>query len=185
MHHTDVEQQLVKRVLNGDAKAEAMLYRQYAVAMFRVCLRYARDTSEAEDMLQEGFLQVFTDLAQYRFEGSLEGWIRRVIVRSALRNLRRWHVFESLEQAPESLLIHHDEPDEIPPLPQQFGQVVYLMQRLPDGYRTILNLYAVEGYSHDEISVMLGISTGTSRSQLHKARAMLRRMLTAAETTGL
>ena len=182
MHHFDTERQIVKGVLRGDTEAEATLYRMYAVAMFRVCLRYARDTPEAEDMVQEGFLQVFTDLPQYRFEGSLEGWIRKVIVRTALRHLRRRQVFEPLDHTPEAFL-RREEPEEAPPLPDYFEQVVHLMQQLPEGYRTILNLYAVEGYSHDEISEMLGISAGTSRSQLHKARALLRKMLASAETT--
>lgn len=172
------EHDLVKGILRGDVRCEERLYRRYSVPMFRVCLRYARDRAEAEDMLQEGFLRVFADLRHFRFEGSLEGWVRRVVVRAALRLLRRHRAFEQLdEQAPDFTATGFD-PSEDDPLPQSDNAlIVQLMQQLPPGYRTVLNLYAIEGYSHEEIAGLLGISVGTSRSQLFKARALLKKML--------
>lgn len=173
------EHDLVKGVLRGDARCEESLYRRYSVPMFRVCLRYAHDRAEAEDLLQEGFLRVFADLRDFRFEGSLEGWIRRVVVRAALRALRRRRVFERLdEQTAESADSQAPEFDES--LPESDNAlVVAFLQRLPPGYRAVLNLYAIEGYSHEEIAGLLGISVGASRSQLFKARARLKKMLDA------
>lgn len=178
------EYELVRRILRGDARSEEQLYRLFSVPMFRVCLRYARDRGEAEDMLQEGFLRVFTGLRHFRFEGSLEGWVRRVIVHAALRHLQQRQVFEQLEEdvqvcdeaGPEIL------PDELPPAAEN-ALIVRLMQQLPAGYRTVLNLFAIEGYSHEEIAGLLGISIGTSRSQLFKARTLLKKLLHPHLTT--
>lgn len=170
---------LVTGVLQGNAHCEEVLYRRFSVPMFRVCLRYAASRSEAEDMMQEGFMRVFTDLKHYRNEGSLEGWVRRVMVRAALRWLQQRRAFE-VHDLPEDLLFiepnekEHFEPE---PLTDESKQVVQLLQHLPPGYRTVLNLFAIEGYSHEEIAELLQINVGTSRSQLSKARNLLRKML--------
>lgn len=172
MQHINSEQEMIKGVLRGDARYEEALYRHFSVPMFKLCLRYAGDKSEAEDMLQEGFIRVFSDLGAYRFEGSLEGWIRRVVLRAALRVLRQKRYFDALEDFPDA---HIDaaEPDE-PAAGVGASHIARLMQMLPAGYRTVLNLYAVEGYSHEEIAGLMGISVGTSKSQLFKARAMMK-----------
>lgn len=172
---------LVQAVLRGDAASEAALYRRFSGAMFRVCLRYAANRHEAEDMLQEGFMRVFVDLPDYRGEGSLEGWIRRIVIRAALRWLRQRRSFETLEAWDDSIPDASGEPA------GAFGweaddanrQITVLLQQLPHGYRTVLNLYAIEGYSHEEIAGLLGIHEGTSRSQLSKARVMLRKLMGA------
>ena len=172
---TDI--QLVQGAQRGDPRCEEALYRRYSVTMFRVCLRYATNRQEAEDMLQEGFMRVFTDLKDYRGEGSLEGWIRRVVIRAALRGLRQRPGFDLYETLPDGPAT---EPDEMPePFPTDAGsrQVIQLLQQLPAGYRTVLNLFAIEGYSHEEIADMLGIQPATSRSQLSKARALLKQLL--------
>lgn len=170
------EYEIAKGVLKGDSKSEAALYRRYCARMFSVCQRYADNRQEAEDMLQEGFIRVFADLRDFRFEGSLEGWVRRVVIRTALRYLRNKKNVTSLEA--------HDMeaegccPDEL--LAEEIDsshKVIELMQHLPQGYRTVLNLYAIEGYSHEEIAGLLQISIGTSKSQLFKARNMLRSLL--------
>ncbi|TNE58129.1 MAG: sigma-70 family RNA polymerase sigma factor [Bacteroidetes bacterium] len=173
--HNDIE--LVEGALQGDALCEEMLYRRFSVSMFRVCLRYASSRSEAEDMLQEGFMRVFTDLSRYRGEGSLEGWIRRVIVRAALRWLRRRRAFDTDDLEPEVLAVQEAGPAMAETEEDETKLVNRLMQQLPAGYRTVLNLYAVEGYRHEEIAQLLGISEGTSRSQLSKARVLLKKML--------
>lgn len=173
---------LVNGVLRGDARSEELLYRRFSVPMFRVCLRYAANRQEAEDMLQEGFMRVFTDLRDFRGEGSLEGWIRRVVIRSALRWLRRRRAFESLDGVSDSLLQQTDESPEPDLLIHENCLVTELLQQLPPGYRTVLNLHVIEGYSHEEIAGLLGIHVGTSRSQLSKARTTLRKLL---ETKGI
>ena len=172
---TDI--QLVQGAQRGDARCEEALYRRFSVPMFRVCLRYAANRDEARDLLQEGFMRVFADLRDYRGEGSLEGWIRRVVIRAALRWLRKRRAFEPVEILPD---MPGDEPDEPLEGLNEAGDlrlVTHLLQQLPPGYRTVLNLYAIEGHSHEEIAALLGIGVGTSRSQLSKARAMLKKML--------
>lgn len=178
---TDV--QLVQGVLRSDAASEAALYRRFSAAMFRVCLRYAANRHEAEDMLQEGFMLVYADLPEYRGEGSLEGWIRRVMVRAALRWLRQRRSFDLLDDQIETQYGGLAEPaDPADWNGDESKQVTFLLQKLPPGYRTVLNLYAIEGYNHEEIAALLGIHVGTSRSQLSKARAMMRKMLRASAT---
>lgn len=142
--------------------------------MFRLCLRYARDWPEAEDMLQDGFVKVFTDLKNYRFEGPLGAWIRRVVLNAALMHVRkqkRLFSSESLENA-INLNACNDVLDEL-----NAQTLTQLLQKLPAGYRAVFNLYAVDGYSHSEIANMLGIDEGTSKSQLFKARRALQAML--------
>ena len=169
--------QLVQGVLRGDTRCEEALYRRFSVPMFRVCLRYAANRDEARDLLQEGFLRVFADLADYRGEGSLEGWIRRVVVRAALRWLRKRRVFEAFDDLSETLATSPEETSVPSPHQDDMRLVTQLLQQLPPGYRTILNLHVIEGYSHEEIAGLLGINAGTSRSQLSKARAMLKKQL--------
>jgi RNA polymerase sigma-70 factor (ECF subfamily) len=170
------ERELIEGCLKGDPQAQRGLYEQYKVPLFRLCLRYASSREEAEDMLQEGFLKVFADLGQYRGEGALGGWMRRVVLNVALQHLRRqkqWPATTDLEELPEIA----DGSAE-----QMFSQLrakalLGLIQQLPPGYRTVFNLYVIEGYTHREIAEMLSISENTSKSQLSKAKALLRRVL--------
>jgi RNA polymerase sigma factor (sigma-70 family) len=178
------EHELVKAVLRGNPRSESVLYERFSVPMFRVCLRYAKDRHEAEDMLQEGFLRIYTDLNQFRFEGSLEGWMRKVMIRTALRLLRQRQSFDQLEALDTGLII--DEPPELEPLKTgEAARIAALMQQLPPGYRSVLNLYAIEGYTHDEIAELLEISVGTSKSQLFKARNMLKTLLEKSLSTNI
>lgn len=172
---TDIE--LVQGAQRGDARCEEALYRRFSIPMFRVCLRYAANHDEARDMLQEGFMRVFADLRDYRGEGSLEGWIRRVVIRAALRWLRKRRAFEPVDLLLEIPGEAPDDPPEWPDDTADLHLATQLLQQLPPGYRTVLNLYAIEGHSHEEIAALLGINTGTSRSQLSKARAMLKKLL--------
>lgn len=160
----------------GDPQAQRQLYEAYKTPMFRLCLRYASGREEAEDLLQEGFIKVFSDLHQFRGEGPLGGWIRRVILNVALQHVRRQ------KQVPAVLDI-----ETIPDVPDENANILFsqlrakalttLIQQLPVGYRTVFNLFVMEGHSHREIAGMLDISENTSKSQLSKAKAMLRRML--------
>ncbi len=172
---TDI--QLVQGAQRGDPRCEAALYRRYSVPMFRVCLRYAANRQEAEDMLQEGFMRVFTDLRDYRGEGSLEGWIRRVIIRAALRGLQQRPGFDLYETLPDIPAPDTEGPGDGFLPAGDMRLVTQLMQQLPAGYRTVLNLFAIEGYSHEEIADLLGIQPASSRSQLSKARTMLKGLM--------
>ena len=162
------DEQLLEGVLRKESTAQRQLYERFARKMFGVCLRYSGRTEEAEDLLQEGFIRVFKSLDQFRGTGSLEGWIRKVIVRTALEYLRsKRMVWTSLEA--------EEETSEEPTILDRIGtqELIRQIQELPPGYRTIFNLYAIEGYSHQEIAEMLQISEGTSKSQYARARGQL------------
>lgn len=140
-----------------------------------ICMRYARDRSEAEDMMQEGFIKVYSDLYQYRPIGPLGGWIRRVVVNSCLRFIRKRKrlVFNEFSGM-QTELLPTDE-NIISDLGAQ--DLMKLVQQLPDGYRLVFNLYVVEGFTHQEIADQLGISVNTSKSQLSRAKASLRKTI--------
>lgn len=164
----------VRQALKGDRAAQEMLYRQFSGKMFAVCLRYFPDRMEAEDILQEGFIKVFTHLGQYTGNGSFEGWIRRVVVNTALEKLRKKNVF-----IPMTDHVEKQSGSTTNPAISNMGakELMKLVTDLPQGYRVVFNLYAIEGYSHAEIAEKLGISEGTSKSQLARARATLQKMV--------
>jgi RNA polymerase sigma factor (sigma-70 family) len=170
------ERELIEGCLKGDAQAQRELYEQYKVPLFRLCLRYASSREEAEDILQEGFLKVFSDLEQYRGTGALGAWMRRVVLNVALQHLRRQ---KQLPVTAELETIAELADDSVEQLFSQLRAkaLVGLIQQLPPGYRTVFNLYVIEGYAHREIADMLSISENTSKSQLSKAKALLRRVL--------
>lgn len=151
-----------------------MLYRQFSGKMFAVCLRYFPDRMEAEDILQEGFIKVFTHLGQYTGNGSFEGWIRRVIVNTALEKLRKKSFL-----IPMTDHVEKQTGTATNPAISNMGakELMKLVTGLPQGYRVVFNLYAIEGYSHAEIAEKLGISEGTSKSQLARARVTLQKMV--------
>jgi len=168
------EEQLVKACVAGKRKAQKELYELYCDQMMAVCLRYARSYMEAEDVMQEGFLRVFKKLDTYKGNGSLEGWIRRVIINVAIKNYHRnsrLYVMASMED------IHEEPSQDVVSEYFDHSDLMDMVQSLPDGYRMVFNLYAIEGYSHKEIAAMLDISEGTSKSQLARARKTLQRML--------
>ncbi len=165
------DSQLVKDCLKWKPEAQQRLYEQYAKSMLAVCYRYTKSLKDAEDVLQEGFVKVFFGLKQFRFEGDLGAWIRRIMVNTALNFLKRNSRDRSEMFFPEQVL--HPVVDDNPELILQAKELADLIRQLPHGYQTIFNLYAVEGYTHVEIGVMLGISDGTSRSQYARARALL------------
>lgn len=162
---------LVKECLKNNRAAQKQLYEHYAATMLGVCFRYTKSTADAEDVLQEGFVRVFRNLHQYRGDGELGAWIRRIMVTTALnylkRNARYQHdlAFDKLEMHPVT--------DENPEITLNTKELTSLVQQLPSGYQAIFNLHAVEGYSHVEIGNLLGISDGTSRSQYARARALM------------
>jgi RNA polymerase sigma-70 factor (ECF subfamily) len=173
------EKQLIKDCLKGDAKAQKRFYDTFAPRMYGVCLRYANDADIAKDYLQEAFIRVFKHLGQYRFEGSLEGWIRRVVVNTALEKLRKNDVLKNtadLEKARGMTIEQATPVDHFSEM-----ELIRLIQTMPAGFRTVFNLFAIEGYSHQEIGNMLNISEGTSKSQYARARQWLIQRLVKKE----
>lgn len=168
------EQDIIQGCLRGSAQCQRQLYEHFAGKMYAVCLRYARNTSDAADILQEGFIKVFTKLEQFQFQGSFEGWVRRIMINTALRAYQRQR-FDSESSGYENLPESPVDPDALSALSE--AELLRLINRLPDGYRVVFNLVAIEGYSHAEVADMLGIQESTSRSQLTKARRWLAEQL--------
>lgn len=168
------QENIVKQAIKGDRTAQEKLYKQFSGKMFAVCLRYFSDRMEAEDVLQEGFIKVFTHLGQYSGSGSLEGWVRRVIVNTALEKLRKKSFLISINDN-ENMIAETSSNHAFSNLESM--ELLKLVRNLPQGYRVVFNLYAIEGYSHAEIAQTLGISEGTSKSQLARARGTLQKMV--------
>ena len=169
------EDAILHGCLKNNAAAQKALYEKYSAKMLVVCYRYAHNREDAEDMLQEGLIKVFAQIHTFEHRGALEGWIRRIIVHTCINNLKKNKRFnESVD------LIHANSiqvrEENIPSIIQA-KEVVECIRLLPIGYRTVLNLYAIEGFSHKEISSMLDIEESTSRSQYTRAKAMLEDIL--------
>ena len=163
---------LVKDCLKGKPAAQKQLYEQFAAPMLSICYRYTKSMADAEDVLQEGFVKVFFHLEQFKNQGELGGWIRRIMVTTAINYLKRNARYQTDLFFPEDHL-HVVNNENHPELKMQARELADLIRQLPPGYQTIFNLYAVEGYNHVEIGKMLGISESTSRSQYSRARALL------------
>ncbi len=169
------EDALIIGCLQNDPAAQRELYNRYSPKMLSVCYRFAQSREDAEDMLQEGFIKVFTQIHTFQNKGAFEGWIRRIIVHTCINLIKKHKKFnENVDLAYASFLQVRE--DAIPAI-MQAKQVIECIRLLPIGYRTVLNLYAIEGYSHKEIAGMLDIEESTSRSQYTRARAMLETIL--------
>ena len=169
------EQSIIAGCLQNDPLAQRELYNRYSPKMLSVCYRFAQNREDAEDMLQEGFIKVFTQIHTFQNKGAFEGWIRRIVIHTCINLLKKnkkFHEQLSLEYAET---VHFKE--ETIPSMMQARQVVECIRQLPLGYRTVLNLYAIEGFSHKEIGTMLDIEESTSRSQYTRAKNMLETML--------
>jgi RNA polymerase sigma-70 factor (ECF subfamily) len=163
---------LVNECIKGNPKAQKALFDRFAPKMYSVCLRYMKNTEQAEDVLQDSLVKVFSKLNDYKNEGVLEGWIRRIVVNTCLDQIRKNAKFLGDIQADEVeyKLEHHSFIAEN----LMAEDLMKLVQRMPDGYRVVFNLFAIEGYSHQEIAQQLGITESTSKSQYLRARAYLR-----------
>lgn len=163
---------IIKGCIKHDSRAQQALYERFSPVMFAVCLRYVKDTAEAEDVLLRSFMKVFEHISKYRSDGSFEGWIRRIVVNEALMYLRAnktLHMTVDVEQAYTVGTVQGDH--------LEAEDLFDMVKKLPVGYRTVFNLYAIEGYAHAEIADMLNISEGTSKSQLSRAKQLLRTMI--------
>jgi len=170
-----VEELLLEGCKQNDSSAQQELYNKYSPKMLSVCYRYTKTREDAEDMLQEGFIKVFTQIHQFESRGSLEGWILRIMVHTCINHLKKNKRFN------ERIDLLHAENigirEDYIPATLQAKQVVESIRTLPIGYRTVLNLYAIEGYSHKEIGSMLDIEESTSRSQYTRAKSLLESIL--------
>ena len=169
---------LIEGCKAGDRKMQEMLYKQSSAKMFAICLRYARDRMEAEDSLQMGYIKIFQNLKNYRGDGSFEGWMKRVMVNTAIESYRK--NLKNLQ------LVQLDTVFESPATGFDFSKLgmqdlLKLIQQLADGYRLVFNMYIIEGYTHKEIAQTLGISESASKSQLSRARAILKEKITKME----
>lgn len=168
---------LIRGCVNWDKKAQNALYNRYAATMFAVCFRYSRTREDAEDTFSEGFMKVFDNIQKYKFTGSLEGWIRRIMVNCAIDKFRKNSIimddYAIVENQPEVKNAYYDS------IHNQYNaeELIQLVQKLPPAYKMVFNLYAIEGYKHKEIADLLGISEGTSKSNLSDARAFLQKAL--------
>ena len=164
-------QRLVRDCIREIPAAQRQLYEYFAETMLGVCYRYTKSMDDAEDVLQDGFVKVFRNLHQYKYEGELGGWIRRIMATTALNFLKKNSRYNH-EFAFDNENLHPVTNDD-PEIKLTGKEIADLMRQLPVGYQTIFNLHAVEGFSHVEIGKMLGINEGTSRSQYARARALL------------
>ncbi len=165
---------LIRGCMESDRRMQEELYRRFSPRMYAVCLRYAGNAEEAEDILQEGFIKVFKKLDSFRNEGSFEGWIRRIFVNTAIEHFRRKKYLLPVTEKEENTI----EGKYISVLDELGAKdIMALVQELSPGYRTVFNMYVVEGYTHKEIADQLGISEGTSKSQLSRAKVILQDMV--------
>ncbi len=170
---------LANKCIKGDPRAQRELFEMYAPKMMGVCLRYMKDQMQAEDVLQDGFVKVFTKLQKYEGNGSLEGWVRRIMVNTALDHLRKSNKFNANISMDDVDYKVESDSDALSDLMEE--DLLKLIQDMPDGYKTVFNMFAIEGYSHKEISDQLGISENTSKSQYSRAKAYLRTKLEELE----
>lgn len=165
---------IIANCQKGDRQAQKLLYEQFAPRMFAICMRYSKNRMEAEDLLHEGFIKIFTKIEQFRNTGPFEGWMRRIIVNNILEYFRKNkninHV--DVKNIPPDLLEddHENQEDETPDI----NYIMQLVNELPDRYRMVFNLYVVEGFSHEEIAKEMEISVGTSKSNLSRARQWIK-----------
>jgi RNA polymerase sigma factor (sigma-70 family) len=169
------EEAILRGCLQNNAVAQKELYSRYSPKMLSVCYRFAHNREDAEDMLQEGFIKVFSQIHTFRNQGAFEGWVRRIIVHTCINNLKKNKKFNDSVDLIHATTVQVRE-ESVPSIVQA-KQVVECIRILPLGYRTVLNLYAIEGYSHREIGNMLDIEESTSRSQYTRAKQMLEDIL--------
>lgn len=174
-NHNISENDIIQGSISGDRRMQELLYQTYSSKMYGVCLRYAGSADDAQDILQDGFVKVFRHLERFRSEGSFEGWMRRIFVNTAIEHYRKKVNLQTVSETHEEQIENHDWSvlDRL-----AVKDILQAVQELSPGYRTVFNLYVVEGYSHKDIGEMMGISEGTSKSQLARAKAILQQMLT-------
>lgn len=165
--------QIIDKCKQGDRKAAEKLYRMFSANMFAICIRFSRDRAEAEDTLQDGFIKVFDSIGQYSGKGSFEGWMKRIFINIALEKFRKKHQMQLMEELPE--IEDSDDIDDKVQIPATV--LADFVEQLPERYRLVFNLYVMEDMQHKDIAVSLGITEGTSKSNLARARDILKRKI--------
>ncbi|MFI5221242.1 MAG: RNA polymerase sigma factor [Bacteroidia bacterium] len=168
------EREIIDGCLAGKAICQRQLYDRFASKMLGVCMRYAKDRAEAEDMLQEGFIKVFKNLGSFRNDGSFEGWVRRIMVFTAI-NMFKARTREFRESLDDQNVEGKFDAQIIEKIAVK--EIIALVQQMPEGYRVVFNMYAMEGFTHREIGEILGIAEGTSKSQYSRAKSFMQQLL--------
>jgi RNA polymerase sigma-70 factor (ECF subfamily) len=170
----DTEKELIGRCQKGDQNAFKKIYDLHAPKMYMVAQRYMNNQDDAQDVLQDAFVRIFKNLKNFRFQGSFEGWCRRILVNTAIEHLRKAkNIFGNLDELPEQSIAAKGQSN------LELEELLDIVRKLPAGYRAVFNMYVIEGYSHKEIADELGITVSTSKSQLFKARAYLQNKISS------
>jgi len=172
------EPELIAGLIKSEGKTQKFVYEKYAGIMLGICLRYLKNRMDAEEVMLNGMVKIFNNVKQFKHEGSFEGWMKRIVINEALAHLRKK---EPLHLAIEKDHIQLATSEATAESELAVEDLLQMLHELPAGYRTVFNLYAIEGYSHKEIADMLEINEGTSKSQLSKARALLQKRLVGSE----
>lgn len=167
---------LIRGCQENKREAQSEIYKRFSPQLFSVCLRYSASYEDAQDTFQEGFITIFNKISQYQFRGSFEGWMRRIMVNACIEKHRNKN---HLYVVNEHVIPYPDESDVEEEFYENFSyeEILYLIQQLPERYRQVFNLYVIDGYSHQDISEALNISTGTSKSNLSRAREKLKELI--------
>ena len=169
---------LIQRCAKNDRKAQAEVYQLFSGKLFALCLKYSKNYSQAQDNLQDGFITIFNKIGQYNHKGSFEGWMKRIVINTALQKYRTKNMLSLVtEEIPDEVIVEVDEET------VSLDYLLSIIQELPDRYRMVFNLYVLDGYSHKEIAKKLTITEGTSKSNLSRARLILREKLNGNEQT--
>ncbi|MEO6838986.1 MAG: RNA polymerase sigma factor [Ginsengibacter sp.] len=168
------ESDLIKGCIEGDPQMQRLLYDRFSSMMYAVCLRYAENTEDANDVLQEGFIKVYRSLSKFRAEGSFEGWVRRIFINTSIEHFRKKVKLYNVSEVPENTV----EDNDLSALDVLAAKdIMNIINELSPGYKMVFNMHVIEGYSHKEIAEILGITEGTSKSQLARAKGVLKRIL--------
>lgn len=170
--------QLIEEAAKNSRQAQHLIYQNFSPKMLSICRVYIKDLHQAEEVMLDGFLKVFTHINEFKNQGSFEGWVRKIMVRQCIDCIRKKSKFHFSDEM-DDLEINQNEFQ----INYETQHIQQAIDELPEGYKMVFNLFAIEGYKHDEISVLLNISQGTSKSQLHKARKMLQEKLINVKST--
>lgn len=181
LNNPNSDKEIVSACLRGDAVAQRRLYDTFAPRMMGLCLRYSTSRDEAQDILQEGFIKVFEKLGQFEGKGALGGWIRMIIINTALINIRKNQKWAHTEDVDDMVDLSNSDHSVLESMAAD--ELMELVRKLPTGYRAVFNLFAIEGYGHKEIAKELGVSESTSKTQFKKARSYLHKLIMELENT--
>lgn len=175
-NHIPSESDLIKGCIDGDRQMQKILYETFSSKMYGVCLRYSENMEDANDILQEGFIKVYKNINKFRSEGSFEGWIRRIFINTSIEHFRKKIKLNNITEVQENT-IEDDSTNAFDSLSTK--DIIRTINQLSPGYKAVFNMHVIEGYSHKEIADILGITEGTSKSQLARAKGILKKLISA------